>query len=32
MADESLQRWVNMRAIFHRVKTFDEYNQKLAKE
>ena len=29
---KSLQRWVNMRAIFHRVKTFDEYNQKLAKE
>ena len=29
---KSLQRWVNMRAIFHRVKTFDEYNQKIAKE
>lgn len=29
---KSLQRWVNMRAIFHRVKTFDEYNRMLAKE
>lgn len=29
---KSLQRWVNMRAIFHSVKTFDEYNRTLAKE
>lgn len=29
---KSLQRWVNMRAIFHRIKTFDEYNRNLAKE
>lgn len=29
---KSLQRWVNMRAIFHRVKTFEEYNRILAKE
>lgn len=29
---KSLQRWVNMRAIFHRVKTFEEYNRELAKE
>lgn len=29
---KSLQRWVNMRAIFHRVPTFEEYNKKLAKE
>lgn len=29
---KSLQRLVNMRAIFHRVKTFDEYNKKTAKE
>ena len=29
---KSLQRWVNMRAIFHRVKTFEEYDRGLAKE
>ena len=29
---KSLQRWVNMRAIFHRVKTFEEYNRGLARE
>lgn len=29
---KSLQRWVNMRAIFHRVATFDEYDKHLAKE
>ena len=29
---KSLQRWVNMRAIFHKVKTFEEYNKILAKE
>lgn len=29
---KSLQRWVNMRAIFHRVKTFEEYNRKAQKE
>ena len=29
---KSLQRWVNMRAIFHRVKTFEEYDKKAAKE
>lgn len=29
---KSLQRWVNMRAIFHKVSTFEEYNKQLAKE
>lgn len=29
---KSLQRWVNMRAIFHRVKTFEEYDRQLTKE
>lgn len=29
---KSLQRWVNMRAIFHRVKTFEDYDRGLAKE
>lgn len=29
---KSLQRWVNMRAIFHRVATFDEYDRQKAKE
>lgn len=29
---KSLQRWVNMRAIFHKVKSFEEYNRELAKE
>ena len=29
---KSLQRWVNMRAIFHKVRTFDEYDKKVAKE
>lgn len=29
---KSLQRWVNMRAIFHCVKTFEEYDRSLAKE
>lgn len=29
---KSLQRWVNHRAIFHTIKTFDEYNKNLAKE
>jgi len=28
----SLQRWVNMRAIFHRVRTFEEYSREKAKE
>lgn len=29
---KSLQRWVNMRAIFHRVRTFEEYDRQIAKE
>ena len=29
---KSLQRWVNMRAIFHRVATFDDYDRQKAKE
>lgn len=29
---KSLQRWVNMRSIFHRVDTFEEYDKRLAKE
>jgi hypothetical protein len=29
---KSLQRWVNMRAIFHRISTFEEYDKGLAKE
>ena len=29
---KSLQRWVNMRAIFHKVKTVEEYDRGLAKE
>lgn len=29
---KSLQRWVNMRAIFHRVKTFEENDRQKAKE
>lgn len=29
---KSLQRWVNMRAIFHKIKTFEEYDRKAAKE
>lgn len=29
---KSLQRWVNMRAIFHKIPTFEEYDSKLAKE
>ena len=29
---KSLQRWVNMRAIFYKVATFEEYNRTLAKE
>lgn len=29
---KSLQRWVNMRAIFHRVPTFEEYDRKAARE
>lgn len=29
---KSLQRWVNMRAIFHKIPTFEEYDQKKAKE
>lgn len=28
----SLQRWVNMRAIFHKIKTFEEYDRHKAKE
>lgn len=28
----SLQRWVNMRAIFHKIKTFEEYDKRKAKE
>jgi hypothetical protein len=28
----SLQRWVNMRAIFHKVATFEEYGRIKAKE
>lgn len=29
---KSLQRWVNMRAIFHKIPTFEEYDRKKAKE
>ena len=29
---KSLQRWVNMRAIFHKIDRFEDYNSKLAKE
>ena len=29
---KSLQRWVNMRAIFHKVNTFNEYDKNKAKE
>ena len=29
---KSLQRWVNMRAIFHSVATFEEYDKQKAKE
>lgn len=29
---KSLQRWVNMRAIFHKVNTFEEYDRIKAKE
>lgn len=29
---KSLQRWVNMRAIFNTIKTFDEYDKTKAKE
>ncbi len=29
---KSLQRWVNMRAIFHKINTFEEYSRELAKE
>ena len=29
---KSLQRWVNMRAIFHKVQNFEDYNKVLAKE
>ena len=29
---KSLQRWVNMRAIFHRIPTFEEYDKRKAKE
>lgn len=29
---KSLQRWVNMRAIFHKIPTFEEYDSKKAKE
>lgn len=28
---KSLQRWVNMRAIFHRVRTFEDYDRERAK-
>ena len=27
---KSLQRWVNMRAIFHKIPTFEEYDRKKA--
>lgn len=29
---KSLQRWVNMRAIFHRIDRFEDYDRSLAKE
>ena len=29
---KSLQRWVNMRAIFHKIDRFEDYNRTLAKE
>ena len=29
---KSLQRWVNMRAIFHKISTFEEYDRGKAKE
>lgn len=29
---KSLQRWVNMRAIFHKIPTFEEYDKEKAKE
>ena len=29
---KSLQRWVNMRAIFHKIATFEEYDRGKAKE
>lgn len=29
---KSLQRWVNMRAIFHRIRTFEEHDRVKAKE
>jgi hypothetical protein len=29
---KSLQRWVNMRAIFNKVRTFEEYDKLKAKE
>lgn len=29
---KSMQRWVNMRAIFHKVPTFDQYNKTKARE
>lgn len=29
---KSLQRWVNMRAIFHRIPTFEEYDKRKAKQ
>lgn len=29
---KSLQRWVNMRAIFHRIPTFEQYDSRLARE
>ena len=29
---KSLQRWVNMRAIFHKISTFEEYDRAKAKE
>lgn len=29
---KSLQRWVNMRAIFHKINTFEEYDRGLARE
>jgi hypothetical protein len=29
---KSLQRWVNMRAIFHRVEKFEDYDKKIGRE
>ena len=29
---QTFSRWVNMRAIFHKIKTFEEYDKSKAKE